>query len=140
MVDANVAHGVIVAREACGPFWQVAAWPDTLDADFPKLLTEEERRDRSQTIVIPNTVAIVRGADLQPARRLVDWLLSEETEAKLAASGSRQVPVRPAAQPLPAEVEALRDEMDDAIDLSGLLPARREVLEFLTQRAAGATP
>ena len=37
MVDANVAHGVIVAREECGPFWQVAAWPDTLDAVAARL-------------------------------------------------------------------------------------------------------
>jgi iron(III) transport system substrate-binding protein len=47
------------------------------------------------TVVLPNTVAIVAGAPHpEPARALVEWLLAPEIEAQLAASPSRQIPVR----------------------------------------------
>ncbi len=48
------------------------------------------------TLLIPNTVALVRGAPHPTAaRKLVDYLLSPEVEARLARSGSAQMPVRP---------------------------------------------
>jgi len=47
------------------------------------------------TLVIPNTVAILADAPHpEAARRLVDFILSREVEAKLAASDSAQMPVR----------------------------------------------
>ena len=47
------------------------------------------------TLVIPNTVAILRDAPHpEAARRLVDFILSRQVEAKLAASDSAQIPVR----------------------------------------------
>jgi iron(III) transport system substrate-binding protein len=47
-------------------------------------------------LVIPNTVALIRGAP-HPAngRRLIDYLLSPEVEATLARGDSRQIPLRP---------------------------------------------
>ncbi|GJQ28883.1 MAG: hypothetical protein HBSAPP03_07670 [Phycisphaerae bacterium] len=48
-------------------------------------------------VVIPNTVGLVRGSPHPvEARRLADFLLSEEVERLLAASDSRNVPIRPA--------------------------------------------
>lgn len=48
------------------------------------------------TLMIPNSLAIVAGAPhLAEARQLVDWLLRPEVEARLAASRSAQVPLRP---------------------------------------------
>jgi iron(III) transport system substrate-binding protein len=47
------------------------------------------------TLVIPNTVAILADAPHpEAARRLVDFILSREVEARLAASDSAQIPVR----------------------------------------------
>lgn len=47
-------------------------------------------------IVIPNTVSLVAGArHPEAARRLIDFLLSHEVEAMLAAGESAQIPVRP---------------------------------------------
>ncbi|MFH0946897.1 MAG: extracellular solute-binding protein [Planctomycetota bacterium] len=47
------------------------------------------------TMLIPNSVAIVRdGPHPDAARKLVDWILSEETEAALAAAKSAQIPLR----------------------------------------------
>lgn len=48
------------------------------------------------TMVIPNTICILRDAPRpEAARRLVDWVLSKEVEEKLARSDSAQIPVRP---------------------------------------------
>lgn len=48
------------------------------------------------TLFIPNTLGIIRsGPNPQAARRLVDYLLSPEVEAKLAAGRSAQIPLNP---------------------------------------------
>jgi iron(III) transport system substrate-binding protein len=50
----------------------------------------------SGTLLIPNTVAILRGAPHRAAaERFVNWLLSPAVEARLAASPSRQIPLHP---------------------------------------------
>ena len=47
------------------------------------------------TMLIPNSVSIVKNAPhSEAARKLVDWLLSEQTEAALAAARSAQIPLR----------------------------------------------
>jgi iron(III) transport system substrate-binding protein len=47
-------------------------------------------------LVIPNTVALIRGAPhAERGRQLIDYLLSREVEAQLARGPSRQMPVRP---------------------------------------------
>ena len=60
------------------------------------------------TLVVPNTVALVRGApNPEPARRFIDYLLRPETEALLARGRSRQMPVRdgvPAPEGVPSAV------------------------------------
>lgn len=54
------------------------------------------------TLLIPNTVAVIRRAPHPAeARRLVDHLLSREVEEKLARSDSLQIPLHPGARPAP---------------------------------------
>lgn len=86
-----------------------------------------------KTVCIPNTAAVIRGTKRRAAaERLVDYLASAETELALAKSKSRQVPVGPMnLDDLPAEVRPLYEWAKDAADLSNLLPARRECLEWL---------
>ena len=51
---------------------------------------------RMGTLYIPNTVAILKGCpNPEGARKLVDYLLSPEVEAKLATGGSHQIPLNP---------------------------------------------
>jgi iron(III) transport system substrate-binding protein len=55
----------------------------------------DQGADAQGTLVIPNTVAILKDAPHpEAARRLVDFILSREVEARLAASDSAQIPVR----------------------------------------------
>jgi len=84
------------------------------------------------TLLIPCSVAIVKGSDNLPAsRKLVDYLVSAEVEKMLAESDSRNIPVRRALReqlglewPPESQVtfDAIADAMDDAVS------AVREIL------------
>jgi iron(III) transport system substrate-binding protein len=68
--------------------WIGRARGDSIDMVFPD-------QDGAGTLVIPNTVALVRGAPHpEPARRLIEFLLRPGTEALLARGPSKQMPVR----------------------------------------------
>jgi len=86
-----------------------------------------------RVILIPNTVGIVKGTSrLDDAKRLVDWLVSAETELALARSRARQIPlgkVNPAE--LPGEVAKLAALVGEGYPLGGLLPAREAIIEWL---------
>jgi iron(III) transport system substrate-binding protein len=61
------------------------------------------------TLVIPNTVALIRGCPHpREARMLVDFLLRHKTEEELARSGSGQIPVR-CGIPVPAGVRTMEN-------------------------------
>ena len=91
------------------------------------------RLAKNETVCIPNTVSIIRGTRREPdARKLIEFLLSEETEIALARSKSRQIPLRPVpADQLPAEVRELTAWAKDGIDLTQLGPARAACLAWL---------
>jgi len=91
------------------------------------------RLEDGATICIPNTVAIIRGTRrATDAQRLVDFLLSAETELALARSKSRQIPLGPVpANQVPAEVRELQAWAQHAVPLTNLLPARNECLAWL---------
>ena len=59
-------------------------------------LRHDVEDDRIGPLVIPNTVARIRGGpNPDAAAQLIDFLLSEEVERMLAESDSRNIPVRP---------------------------------------------
>ena len=86
-----------------------------------------------QTVCIPNTVCIVRGAPhFDDAKRLADFLLSANTELALARSKSRQIPLGPVDETrLPAEVRELMPYAAQGYPLTGLLKARNDCLAWL---------
>jgi len=75
------------------------------------------------TLYIPNTVAVIRGSPHPAeARRLVDYILSPEVEARLALGPSAQVPLNPdvTAQPpikTPRTVRAMRVDFEKAAEM-----------------------
>jgi iron(III) transport system substrate-binding protein len=90
-------------------------WTDTDDFNVARIkgkpvavvYPDQEGEDAIGALIIPNTVAIMKHAPhLEAARRFVDWVLSEETEAALAAADSAQIPVR-AHVPRPEHVRSL---------------------------------
>ncbi len=74
------------------------------------------------TLLIPNTLAIIRGRpNPAAARRLVDYLLSPEVEGRLAAGPSAQIPLNPKAKaaarlPMPPTLKAMRADFDAAAE------------------------
>jgi iron(III) transport system substrate-binding protein len=97
---------------------------------------------RMGTLFIPNTLAIIRNCpDPDGARKLVDYLLGEAVEKKLAESESRQIPLNPNVRAeMPKEIERPQDaggtvkpmqvDFDKAADLW------EEVQEFLRNEFA----
>jgi iron(III) transport system substrate-binding protein len=85
------------------------------------------------TISIPNSVAIIKGTKRrEQAQKLVDFLLSEETELELSRSRARQIPLGPVSdEQLSEEVRTLRAWAAEGYDLNQIGDARRECLDWL---------
>ena len=68
-----------------------------IDQGLPvAIIFPDQAPDRPGTIRLPNTVAVMRGAPHPvAARTLANYLVSEETENRLAMGASGQFPVRP---------------------------------------------
>ena len=86
-----------------------------------------------RTICIPNSVSIIKGTKhLESAKKLVDFLLSEEVEVSLASSKARQVPLGPVNEErLSAEVRQLCAWAKDGYPLTALSKARADCLAWL---------
>jgi iron(III) transport system substrate-binding protein len=90
------------------------------------------------TLFLPNTVAIIRGCpNADAAKKLVDFLLSPEVEAKLAQGPSKQIPLNPQVKATlaidiktPAMVRSL------PVDYAKAAKLWAKVQEFLTREFA----
>ena len=96
-----LAPGNAVARDLVAAGEVPVCLTDTDDANValeqgkPVAMVYPDQ-DGMGTLVIPNTVCIIQGCPHpHHAKRLVDFLLSEDTEAALAKCRSAQMPVRP---------------------------------------------
>lgn len=113
-------------------------WTDTDDfflaVDDGKPVEAVPVRTKSgHTICIPNSVAIVKGTKhRKAAERLVEFLLSQETELAMARSSSRQIPLGPVEkQDLPKEVQQLAKWAADGYDLNQLADSYPACLDWL---------
>jgi iron(III) transport system substrate-binding protein len=88
---------------------------------------------RLGTLFIPNTVAIIRGSpNPTGARKLVDFLLSAEVEAKLAESESHQIPLNPDVKAkLPDQLEAGRKAKHAEVNWDKAADLWEEAQQFL---------
>ncbi len=86
---------------------------------------DRPRGERMGTLFIPNSVGIIKGGpNPEAARKLVDFLLSPEVEAKLAESDSHQIPLNPGVKATlppgmetPWTVKAMDVDFEKAADL-----------------------
>jgi len=85
-----------------------------------------------KVICIPNTAAVIKGTKkLREAHKLIDYLLSAQTEVALARSASRQIPVGPVYDGIPEEVAQLKKWAEDAYDLTKLEPVYELCMNWL---------
>ncbi len=131
LLDNEVAilagNATVRDRVAAGDF--AFGWTDTDDANgaiedgLPaKWLFPDQGEGDFGTLIIPNTVALIKGAPhVDAAKKLIDYLLSPEVEAKLAGMRSIQIPLNPAVArpegvPDAADVKTMDVTFDAAAD------------------------
>ncbi len=91
--NADVKDRVVAGELAFG-------WTDTDDAHLALLAGEKVKvvfpdQDGQGTLLIPNSVALIKGAPhSDEAKALIDALLSKDTEEALAVARSAQIPLR----------------------------------------------
>ncbi len=92
------------------------------------------------TLFIPNTVAIVKGCpNPAGARQLVDYLLSPEVEAKLAACKSRQIPLNPQVKAeLPAQIATPQTARPLPVQFDKAVDCWKDTQAFLVKEFARA--
>ena len=82
-------------------------------------------------LLVPNTVSLVKGAPNATAgRALIDYLLTPEVEAALAACPSAQIPLHPGVE-APEAVRTLADMQYMPVDFAGAAGKIPESAEFL---------
>lgn len=132
--NAQVRH--LVASGVCD-----FGWTDTDDYFVAKddgvpVQLMPIRVDGGTTVCIPNSVAIIKGTTRRiQAERLVDFLLSADTELKLARCKSRQIPLGPVDESrIPGDVRQLRVwAADGARCTPELADSHAQCLQWLTQ-------
>jgi iron(III) transport system substrate-binding protein len=87
------------------------------------------------TLFIPNTVAMVKDCpNPEGARKLIDYLLSQEVEIKLAHCPSRQLPLNPEiTEPLPPEVRVAQRARRLPVDFEKAADVWDESQKFLKE-------
>jgi iron(III) transport system substrate-binding protein len=120
-VDGLFANGVVFLQSNGATMREVAAgklafaFTDTDDYHVAAgkghqvaCVFPDQEPNQVGTMLIPNAVAIIAGAPrVDAAKKLVDWILSEQTEALLAAAKSAQIPLRASVTP-PADTSIKR--------------------------------
>jgi iron(III) transport system substrate-binding protein len=83
-------------------------------------------------LIIPNAVALIRGGpNPDNGRKLIEYLVSKETERKLAAAGCAQIPLNPGVPP-PKElkpIDQIRTTKVNYADLAAKLQAIQPILK-----------
>ena len=102
--DVAILSGNAAVRDMVASGEYAAGLTDTDDANGAiedgkpaKWLFPDQEEGGIGTLVLPNTVALIKGAPhADTGKKLIDYLLSAETEAALARARSVQIPLNPA--------------------------------------------
>ncbi|MEQ8819192.1 MAG: extracellular solute-binding protein [Sumerlaeia bacterium] len=145
--NAVMEAGNAQARDAAADGAVAWCWTDTDDAfgaiadgkpvDIVYADALPSEAERNGVMLIPNTVTLIAGAPHpEEGKALIDYLLSEKVEAKLAQSRSAQIPVR-AGVPGPPELPELPANQVLDIDweavADALAPANEALVEMLAE-------
>jgi iron(III) transport system substrate-binding protein len=72
-----------------------------------KMVFPDQKKEEMGTLILPNAVLLIDSArHSENGKRLIDYLLTKETERKLAFAGCAQIPLRPGVE-MPPDVPAL---------------------------------
>jgi iron(III) transport system substrate-binding protein len=142
--DVQIAAGNKACAELVGAGRLAFALTDTDDAVAERdagrpvqIVFPDAGAGEPGTLLLPNTLALVRGCPHPEAgRRLIDYLLSPAVEGRLAAGPSAQIPLHPAASTRSrvAGLATVRTMNVDFAHAARVFPAASKYLEerFLT--------
>jgi len=111
------------------------------DTDDAYVAIEQDRpvdiiwpdKESMGTLLIPNTVALIRGGpNPEAGKQFIDFLLSKEVEAMLAASEAGQIPLRPDV-PRPAHVPSLNQVKAMEVDFEDVANCMESSGKFLQE-------
>lgn len=104
-----------------------------LDGKPVKWLFPDQQNNGVGTLVIPNTVALVKGGpNPEPARKLIDHLLSTELELELAGSRALQMPLHVGID-VPDGILRLDAVRPMAIDFAKVAARMPEAMAFIRE-------
>jgi len=107
-----------------------------LDGKPVKWLLPDQGEGQIGTLVIPNTVMMLRGGpNPESAKRLVDYLLRPDVEAELARSRALQMPLHPGVA-VPPEVPSLDKIKAMAVDFAVVARHMDEAAAFVRDEFA----
>ncbi|MEN8259588.1 MAG: extracellular solute-binding protein [Pseudomonadota bacterium] len=96
-----------------------------------EMVCPDQEADGIGCLILPNAVVLIRGAPhLENARKLMDYLLSRETERKLAFADCAQIPLHPGVETPPDVLKIERLKML-RIDYRAIAGKLREIQQYL---------
>lgn len=82
-------------------------------------------------LIVPNAAVLIKGAPhFDNAKKLIDYLLSKETERKLALADCAQIPLHPGVEP-PSEVKSIEQFKTMNIDYAKVARKLQAIQPFL---------
>jgi len=100
-----------------------------------KMIYPDQEEGGLGCFVIPNVVMLIKGAKHENnAKKLIDYLLSSEVEAKLALADCAQIPLHVEVKP-PKELRALKDIKVMKVDYKDVAQKMHEIEPFLKEWA-----
>jgi iron(III) transport system substrate-binding protein len=109
-----------------------------VDAGMPVTMLPV-RLKTGQTICLPNSVAMIAGCrHPEAAERFIDFLLTEETELRLASGAGRQIPLGPVDRSrLSDDLRPLVEWATDAVPLTRAADFHAPVADWLNAESTG---
>lgn len=100
-----------------------------------ELIYPDQGENEPGCLIVPNAVVLIKGGRHADAgRRLVDYLLSRETERKLAQSDAAQIPLH-AGVDTPAAVRKIESLKTMPVDYAKVARKMREIQPLLKEWA-----
>ena len=95
------------------------------------LVYPDQKKNEIGCFIVPNTVLLIRNSPHpDTAKRLIDYLLSRETERKLALADCAQIPLHPGV-PAPPELKSIDDIRVMKVDYAGVAEKMVEIQPYL---------
>lgn len=96
-----------------------------------EMIYPDQGKDEIGTLIVPNVALLLKGSPHpENARKLIDYLLSKETERKLAFADCAQIPLHPGVE-VPPNVPKIETIKAMSVDYSRMAQKALEIQPFL---------